>query len=233
MKTPKPSLISFLFLLFIGGYSTVVCAQNESELSDSALPKSRARQAIKDIKDGVLIIRLAGKSKKIQELERLAASDELDDATRRRLQKQAAANREAQKRFNINLTYAFSNHYRFSEVLFLYDTEMPQLLAGKQQGFFLDRNLRPDPSVSLNHRSFCLLTQGFAGTDGAAKDALLITDSRLEPLQPPFPYYVALNNFGTLIGSFLGSQNLNRRSAYKMARKFDKRFNKFYQQAEE
>ena len=114
------------------------------------------RQNIKDLKNGVLVVRLKSGSNKIKAYERIADSPEISLEKRKFFEKKMT---EVKKEINLeneNLIQAINEDYLFSDVLFLMDTCVFLLKEKKQSGYFLNESLEVDPVLSLNERPFLI-----------------------------------------------------------------------------
>lgn len=224
--TTKMMLLGMLGSLFMLFITFPAFSQAAAEIS----PERRGSRAINALKEGVLIIRLESNHNKIKKMEELAGSKEVDSTTRRRLQRQAAEEREITKRNNMKLTYAFFHHYRFSDVLFMYDKNARELKSGTQSGIFLNKDLEPASEINLEGRPFLILYTGIADQSSTTGvESYLVMDQDFKTLEKPFPYYLPIKNMGSFFDGFLGSKTISKKSAYKVALKFNKRFENFYQ----
>ena len=209
--------ISWITIFFILVGMPELWAQSE-ELS------YRQRQVIADslideFHQGVLIVRLPSKHKKVKEIDRLLASNELETRTRSRLEKDKASTITTRDRNNKELQKAFKEHFKFAPVLFLYDTAMVQLKAGIRSGFFLNDALQVDPQLELNSEKYFVLRSGT--TSGTGLEALVLMDKSLKDLQAPFPYYVRVNRLGRVFLRIFSPKKAIRKDARKIVSKLD------------
>ncbi|MFK8100930.1 MAG: hypothetical protein AB8G15_00330 [Saprospiraceae bacterium] len=192
-------------------------------------PVERSANNIQKLKDGVLVIRLTSKNNKIKELNRLLAHPEVTPKTKEGLQKKLHETVSEIKGFNTKVYYSFSEIYNFSEVLFMYDTASVSLKKKLQKGYFLDKNLNVDPSISLNNRNFCVLRYG--STDPKATsgvEAFVFMDDQLQDLTKPFPYYMKLRSWGQRFLSMFTSRSINQINIVNRVTKINQRLEKYY-----
>ena len=217
-----------LFILFISlAFIAPLIAQQDNKIE-------RSISTIKKIKDGVLVIRLASKNNKVKELNRLIASPDISAKTKQNLEKNLHETVSEIKGFNTKVYYGFTEVYNFSEVLFMYDTATISLKKGIQQGYFLDKNLNVDPSISLKNRSFALLRYGSTNPDQTSGlEAFVVMDDQFKDLTKPFPYYVNLKSFGQKILSIFSTRSMAQIKIISRVSKLNKKFEKFYHKAVE
>jgi hypothetical protein len=139
-----------------------------------------AKKAIKDLKEGVMVVRVPCNYNKIINLEKLIATTEGARKSRfsRMLERTIA---ETQSEAN-QVMSAFESFYTFSEVLFIYDTAAVALKNGRQSGIFLDKSLKIDPAISLNNRPFLIFKKN------PFQDFWTVGDATIRDIGKPFPY---------------------------------------------
>lgn len=140
----------------------------------------RAENAIRALKNGVLIVSIPSNDNKITHLKKLVATT--GGAQKVRFESLLQATIDETKKTAIEIVSAVDSNYKFSPVLYIYDTAVIDLKRGVFSGIFLDKSLKADPSISLNGRSYLVLKQN------PFEDNWLVTDTALEVLQSPFPY---------------------------------------------
>jgi len=174
MKT----IILSLFLLFASGIAISQEPQNPV-------------QYIRDLKEGVLVVRLRTQAAKIAKLEELMQAEDPESMMYNRLAYQLGQTRQKAETENRLLVQAFKDQYRFSPVLFLYDTLAPLLK-------------NEDPSLNLEGRFF--LVAGIGTTDASEsasnKEALILYDRRFDRVQRPFPGVSGVTSFRIFLESF-------------------------------
>lgn len=184
----------FTCLWFVAVFHGVSFCQNNSiDRDPRPVREARGDSAIQAIKQGVLIVRLASGSKKIEELNKLAAAGGISEARQKRLQEMAQSTREETDRTNRLLVGEFARQFDFSKVLFLYDTAVQYLKDGVQSGIFLDTALQADPAIRLDGAPYCIAYFGREPNSpaGSKVEGLLTLDRDFQPLESPFPYFVS------------------------------------------
>lgn len=159
--------------------------------ADSLVPinhKTKAYNAIKDLKEGILIVRLETNSRKIKELEKLLSDPGINAGNKKRLEYMLDETREQTASMNGILVEAFKTYYMFTEIRFMYDTAAHQLANGVEKGIFLNDGLQPDPSISLDGKSYLVVYHGKPfNSQIQQSNFLVVLDSDFHQLQTPFP----------------------------------------------
>ncbi len=210
--------VIFLSLLCIG-FASIVKAQ---ELSRSER-KAAAKEAIKTLKDGTLVLRLKSKNNKITAIEKLLSSKDLNEATRNRLRKNLKSTIEQRNKYNVSLTQAFENHYSFSNIYYMYDTASVSLKRGVTSGIFLDNSLELDPAIKIPDGDFFVIKTGTTDSSSTTGvEALVIMDKNLKDLERPFPYYVRINSIGRLFTRIFNHRNLVKKDSKQVVMKLER-----------
>jgi hypothetical protein len=158
--------------------------------------KEMALDAIHAIKDGVLILRLESNHRKIEEMERLADRNDLNEEEKSKWQMRVTAVKEDTRRRNRWLADAFAAKYDFSKLLIMYDTATQLLKQGVKSGYFLNQNLELDAEASLGEAPYRLVRFGKASYErSSSASGLVLLDQDFRELRSPFPYFVSLNIF--------------------------------------
>lgn len=213
MKT----IITFLFLLCVSGIAFPQSAQDPVE-------------AIKDLKEGVLVVRLRTFTNKINKLEEALASGNLSERARRDYKEELEETRTEVARENSQLRKAFENLYGFSDVLFLYDTLAPQLKSDRPSGIFLNEAGAIDPALVLEG-PFLIAGIGLIAASEAASgnDALIIYDREFNAMGKPFPGYAGVSTARLLFRSFVSSSDEVQAFQLRiMVEKIDKKLSRYY-----
>ena len=201
----------------------------EAQLIPGKSNRERSEEAIMDLHDGALVVRLKSKRNKIEKLEASIASPALSEKDRKKLQKELETTIAENNEFNAELANAFAEFYTFSAVYFMYDTSSVALKNGEKSNLFLDKNLNPDPNITMTESSFFVVYNGILDAqDNTGMEALIIMDSQLEKLTSPFPYYIRVNNFWRTIERFFAPKNAIKRDSRKIVSKLDYNLNNYY-----
>jgi len=220
-------LLSLCFIMF----ALISNAQEEATFPGNAeyrrQRKTAARKSIKELKAGVLLVRLDFQQRKIDYFTKYENFQEVE-----RIQKK-------QSKINAEIADAFNTHYNFCEVYFFRMNDSRKLLQGKYDSvLFFNSQLEPDSSVNLEDRTWFVAEFGYIEQDtsifysGASptpqnednpagvtyyggsknnKSALVIRNDKFDQLRDPFPYYVGFNYFGSVKKRYrLPVQKLNR-----------------------
>ncbi len=162
--------------------------------------QTSAQEAILQLKEGTLIVKLIEQQKKIDMLLKAGKKEE------------AIAFEEEQKRQNENLIQAFSTNYTFSRVLFIYSYNMGKLADGDPSVLFTSegKGVADVPPIYL----FIELSESpEQGVDG-----FVVRDRNNDHLNKPFPYFVSQYDLF----------HLSRLSFPKMIKKWEKKLNSYY-----
>jgi hypothetical protein len=172
-----------------------------------ALHEPSAKEQIKAMKNGVLLVRLESRSHGIEALKKIGKEAE------------AKQIEDRQKRFNLNIINAFRAKFNFMPIYFFYSDQLALIKSRQLEAIvFLSDSLIPNPSIKLNTTNFFVAE--FGQFDGNSKkyesDAkyvkdengkeikiygdnrtpnddmhvLSIRDSQLIQLKKPLPLYV-------------------------------------------
>jgi hypothetical protein len=223
IENAQRTWFSLLSVLLI--FSPLADAQIISGKTNRAI----AEQAIIDLHDGALVVRLKTKRNKIAKLEESLASPAFTASDKKRLQKELESTIEEKDKYNFELAESFNATYKFSAVYFMYDTSSVALKNGAKSGFLLDKNLEVDPTITITQDSFFVIYPGtLDATNTSGLEALIIMDSQFEVLPSPFPYNIRVNHFGRLFGLIFSPKRVIKRDAKKVVSKLDFNLNEFY-----
>ena len=215
------SLVLFLLLGFYPGYG--------QEPTAKELSRKQAREAIKNLKESVLVVRLTSKNNKIEELNKLLSSTPLSTKDRSRLEKQLKDTKKDNDQFNRLLVAALNEEYKFSKFLIMYDTASTSLKKGVRSGYFLDDQLNISKETKLGADGFFVLrigTTDIATTSGI--HALIIMDEQFNDLQPPFPYYSEIKNLGLAFMSLFFPKKAVHRGIKESVVRLNRRLSSYY-----
>jgi hypothetical protein len=172
---------SIAFLLLVAAQCPVF-GQDPSLYIPSAAERTDAISHLKQLSEGVLIVRLNSNNRKMKELERLINSPDVNEKAKNRFQKMLETTKEETRQESLDLMQAFDGNYSFSKVLFMYDTAALQLKNGVKQGYFLNRELKPDPTLRLENDDWLMV---YFRHESPALFVLL--DRKFDQIQRPFP----------------------------------------------
>lgn len=188
----------------------------------------KAKQAIEDLEGGTLVLRLKSKNNKISKLEELMASPTIKDETKNKLRKELENTIDERNRYNLSLTNAFEEHYKFSDIYYIYDTASLSLKKGARSGIFLNKNLELDPSISIPDGTFFVIRTGTTDSSTTTGvEALVIMDQNLKDLVRPFPYYVRVNSISRLFTRVFNHKKLVRKDSNEIVQKLERNLRKY------
>ena len=211
------TVIRVFFLMSVFVWCALpVLGQEEEDLSYRER-REMAKKHIRDLKEGVLIVRLPSQQNKIETLQELLDGGKLDAKGEKRIKERLEGTKAKTESFNKNFIAAFYENYRFSDFLFILDTASVHLKAGNHQGIFLNKNLEPAPELSLGDRPYYVLRFGSTRSgSGQSVEAMVLMDDNFRDLQPPFPYYVRINNFNAVMGGLFPKPKQEQKNARRL-----------------
>ena len=168
---------------------------------------------------------------KIKALSALLDNPQVGENEKKRIRMQLATTESESRSDNRTTIAAFRQEYRFSEVYFTYDTAITQLRQGIADGYFLNDTLETAPAaVSLAGKTWFVLRMGYTdATQSSGAEALILSDSSLNELAPPFPAAVRLDNLGYLINRALAPEIAARKRMTRAVKKLQEKLADFYQ----
>lgn len=187
---------TLLILLSLVLLSLPVTAQ-DNEYSDKyrKWKKQYSADCITSLKDGALFVRLRTRSKAVE----LYLKNGQDKIAERIMQEQFTENRA--------IMQAFKDEFNFCDVYFFFSDDTKAVTAG-EPGHFLNDKLKKDTSIHNNSSFFMVAEYGplkkesfvIPGDEpenqapaggNAIERALVMKDSTLMQMPPPFPYYIS------------------------------------------
>lgn len=160
------------------------------------LPRNEfSENAIQQLQNkGVLVVRLPSKAKKIAAIDAEIIQFASDARYVKRLQKMRTETINNLQKFNLRVSTALSAYYNFSDIYFVYDTSIVQLINGKKSNLFMDALLYPNPKLTVEDKFFLILKCEKLGNNSTSTaDAFVVTDSKNEQLDFPFPAVIPFN----------------------------------------
>lgn len=175
MQRPVIQISIVLFVLLIQSCTTV------------RLQKDEAHGYIKDLQEGLLLVRLKTSNNKI---------DLLKNAGREQEAQEIAI--EQQDR-NQRIMQAFGEYFDFCPVYFFHAPHSGKIRTGSFIPYLLDADASPVLDTSLQSKAFLFaefgLTQANSGNSGLP--ALILMDKNFSQLTEPFPFSVRTSLLGT------------------------------------
>ncbi len=178
---------------------------------------------VQDFRSGTLIIRLRTDENKLNSIESVIDRADTSPNYRRRLTEKRdliIANRD---RFNQDLVAAFSELYTFSEVRFMFDTDIKRFQTGDLEGVFLGTDLLPLREVEPISGSYYFFGEGNTQKSGNSREGLLVTDRNGDQLPSWFPSYLRAKSNGRSFLAMFGGDRYPYLPAEKVVKKFLKK----------
>ena len=170
----------------------------------------RAMENLQLLGEAVLIVRIPSYQKKLDTLAQRAENPNATNEARERARSQWETVNEETKAEALIIQSAFSNHFDFTKVLFIYDKDSDRLLKGERTGFFLDKNLKPSATV-LHTTSFFILDIGYTDPSNSARTyAFIIKGQDFKALISPFPYAQRINTTGLIFDQISGKNTMQK-----------------------
>jgi hypothetical protein len=144
-------------------------------------PEERAKRQIKELKEGVLLVRLHTNDAVIAKLKALYE----DKARVKKI--------EELYQQNLSNYKALSTAYNFSEILFFYGRDSDKVRNGELDNIFLNANLEIDTSIHLDRNEpFYILDIGDIYFDHISghMEGVVVLNRAFEQLEKPFPFFV-------------------------------------------
>lgn len=218
-------------IVFVFIITNLFCGLNvyAQELSYSER-KAIAHEAIKELKEGTLVLRLKSKQTKLVALNDLLAKEGLSAKERNNIEKRIETTISERDAYNKSLVDAFEDKFTFAEVYYMYDTASIALKSGVREGIFLNNNLQLDPSIIIPEGAFFVAKTGTTNsTSTTGVEAVIIMDGQFNDLQRPFPYYVRVNSIERLFVRIFRPKKLVRKDSREIVKKLEEKLWRFWQ----
>ena len=205
--------IGLLMAIFICFFSTEINAQ-KSVFRDSL---------VQDFRAGTLIIHLKTYENKLNSIESVLHRADTSPNYRKRLMEKRdliIANRD---RYNQDLVSAFNELYTFSEVRFMFNTDIKRFQTGDLDSVFLGTDLLPLREVEPVKGSYYFFGEGNTRMSGNSREGLLVMDKNGDQLPSWFPSYFRAKSNGKSFFSMFGGDGYAYMPAEKVVRKFLKK----------
>jgi hypothetical protein len=154
-----------------------------SQSASSPMSEAEVITLLRNLKDGVLIVRLESNRKKIAALEDLIKRTDLSEKQYQRIQKQLDAAKFDTQAQTVEYLMAFKNEYDFSEVVFMFDYQTAEYK--KDEVSFFDVNERAVNHQDIFSKVHLVLSQGSSPFNGS-KVLEFLTDD-LQSIGKPAP----------------------------------------------
>ncbi len=204
-----PFLSIYFILQFLGSFP--VLAQNSFQ-KDAPLDPG---EAIHLLKEGALVVRLKTNTRKINEIREKLASGKLNQVHTQRMERFLDQTRDETAGIHSQVINAFNDHYTFSKVYFIPDTNYTKLLSGTTRGLFYDNNVTINREIHIEE-AFLVFAQG------NHEEEWYIMDTDNVQIQAPFPSYHRLSGLNTLLLTSGKQDKIVQKVNKKLHRYWDK-----------
>lgn len=196
---------------------------------DNGMRRMVADSMIKELKEGVLVVRLKSYRNNLAAIDETLSKTDLSKRERKRWTKTRKLMVRDRDRFNKELVKGLHDQYDFSEFLVMYDTVMHQLLDGVDSGYFLNEDLEVDPMLALSGRPFAIIGEASRkGPVGEGVDGLVIYSSEMAIARAPFPgFYEYKSAMKTFFSLFVGSTYI-RKSGESLSKRINDQLHDYY-----
>lgn len=211
--------MKYLLLILLGiGYLHHATAQRP----DMVLPKEKralAEQSIKDLKEGILVVRLQTNHRKIQALENTINSSQIKPNQKKRYEQILAVTLQKRDEFNVAISEMFIDSFGFCPVYVMYDTSTKVLQSGATNGIFINQQRELDSTITIP-ADVPIFMVNYRVKSGDFPFDVLVIRALEHKLDEPFPYYAPLR------ASWVN--NINTPAARKAVVKLDNRLQRYY-----
>lgn len=139
-----------------------------------------AFQHIREMKDGVAIVRLRTSVLKYDKLIEMGKKEQADKVM------------ADQKDVNLRIVAAFKMHFTFCPVYFFYSSSSNKVREHQYEGIFLTESLEIDPKLVLSSDNVFVVDVGYIEieTFNSGTEGISVMNTNFELLKKPFPYKV-------------------------------------------
>lgn len=143
---------------------------------------TEAERGLSSLQQGILLVRLKTGSNQIKLLQQAGKNEEAEEIAR------------FWETENKAIVKAFLKEYKFSPVLFFYNTATDSVRTRQTRGIFLNDSLQRLPDDLLGNRPYLIaeLDELDAPSSNFGLPALVVRDSSLKQLGRPFPYFTRM-----------------------------------------
>ena len=208
-------LIILIFINILGVNLNSQSLDNLNFTSDSC---------IKNLKDGILIVRLKSEKKKLEYLNNqldLSKNDVKNSNNIQEVINKTIADRDT---FNQTLIAAFEGKYKFSKYNFIYDSDYKEWKENNLPNSKLI--LKNENHLLKSKDEFYLILKHDNTTSGL--EALIFIDSKERIIPRSFPNNIRVNNLKVAIWSIGKLEGRNTKNAIRMARAINSKLFSYY-----
>jgi hypothetical protein len=176
-----------------------------------------AASHIRDLHQGILLVRLPSNRNKIQALADLLAQNDLEARDRERLEKTLQATKRETELMHHDYICAFREEYDFSRYAFFLDYNTPQLRDGKMP---IVHNAGSD-TEPLPENNWYILSVGH--TPNMQIEGMQVLDSTFTSLEKPFPATVLTSGVAGIVAGWKFDNPVRAH-----VRRLNRKLHKFY-----
>ncbi len=183
-----------------------------------------ADSCIKNLKDGILIVRLKSEKKKLEYLKNqldLSKNDVKNSNNIQEVINKTIADRDT---FNQTLIAAFEGKYKFSKYNFIYDSDYKEW---KENNFPNSKLILKNENHLLKSKDEFYLILKHDNT-ASGLEALIFIDSKERIIPRSFPNNIRVNNLKVAIWSIGKLEGRNTKNAIRMARAINSKLFSYY-----
>jgi hypothetical protein len=171
----------------------------------------------RQLKNGVLLIRLPSQRNKLDKLSEFAGREGENQAY---WQQQYNIAREETLAYQKQISLAFSQEYRFSKVMYIYDYQVPLLKDGQPIPLLDMADAEETTIFDPNSTIWYLFSDQL---DSKETPYFRIFDKNSQPTAPPFPGKWRKNNIWNVAISMFDARHPTQKSLKKMAKKLNRK----------
>ena len=172
----------------------LVSAQDEYSRTEAV--ESAERHIVK-LKNGILLVRLPSNARKIEAIQTMLDTADLDQKDQEKLVKLLETTMAETEDFNSTVIEGFSERYDFSDVGYFYDSDSRLIKSGEKRPF--DSDLKTPKSIDTEATWYIL---SIGNTPGMSIKGYVVLDTNLDPLPRPFPATVTRGGFNAIVELF-------------------------------
>jgi len=221
-------LIVFLFLSNIAYNQDLIDPMSVTVEQLSRTQRDmQGRQQIKDLKNGVLIVRMTTNDKAVKKLENILNNPNTSEASKKRIREKTLPKMQSTSQgLNDKIRQAFVENYTFSEVYFMPDTCTNSLQKDYTLSCLTDVEGKSVSGNVLTDKGVFLADYSELENDKTSRiKGLMISNKNSVRLVPPFPYFQRAGG----VFANLSSNNLTPEFARKMVRRWNEKLHKYFE----
>jgi len=173
----------------------MMAQKNECSKLKSKGRLAKAKQAIKAVESGVVIVEFANYRKQIAYYDKTLAQSDLSSKTRKNLEKRRSEWKSDNESWIIAVMNAFQENYELGEVRYVLRSARGKYDDVNAE-IWLNEDLELQTMPAIGEHKYVMLSQGTTTNQGLK--AYLFLDEKLKSMCSPLPAYFRLNNWRAL-----------------------------------